>query len=256
MNVQNTEAWNVFRERSGVSVRSILAHRSREARAQSVRWAAPMSEPDASEESLLEKYRAALPPAKRLTRTEQAELSDRLFLSLDKNQRSAKDRAAERDAELQRTHAGLFRPQTNSGSRVKAKRPVPGRQSAAARQIQTKWRQKKGGAPSSAASASPAGAAGSRRTADGDAEPGSEGRLVALCERGDWTAVRQLLQASLDLGGLSGAELNGSGRGGKRPLHLATKADAVAAELLVVAGAERPGVAQLALLALLPRLLL
>jgi len=149
--------------------------------------------------ALLAAIKEPLPPAKRLTPREQAALSNRLYLSLDTEGRSLKERQQESAEKLQASYSGLFQPRSSHRAR------------------------------------SPAKVRGAEQEAEGE---GGALRLVSLCGRGEWTAVRQLLQASLDLGGLSEAELNGIGRGGVRPLHLACAYDAEAAELLLVAGAE------------------
>ena len=152
---------------------------------------------------LLAAIKEPLPAAKRLTSREQAALSNRLYLSLDTEGRSLQERQQESAEKLLASYSGLFQPRSSHRAR------------------------------------SPAKARGAEQESEGEGEAeGGALRLVSLCGRGEWTAVRQLLQASLELGGLSEAELNGIGRGGVRPLHLACAYDAEAAELLVVAGAE------------------
>ena len=149
--------------------------------------------------ALLAAIKEPLPAAKRLTPREQAALSNRLYLSLDTEGRSLKERQQESAEKLQASYSGLFQPRSSHRAR------------------------------------SPTRVREAEQEAEGEA---GVLRLVSLCGRGEWTAVRELLQASLDLGGMREEELNGIGRGGVRPLHLACAYDAEAAELLLVVGAE------------------
>ena len=111
--------------------------------------------------ALLAAIKEPLPPAKRLTPREQAALSNRLYLSLDTEGRSLKERQQESAEKLQASYSGLFQPRSSHRAR------------------------------------SPAKVRGAEQEAEGE---GGALRLVSLCGRGEWTAVRQLLQASLDRG--------------------------------------------------------
>jgi hypothetical protein len=161
-----------------------------------------MASSDSAQETaaLLAAIKEPLPAAKRLTPREQSALSNRLYLSLDTDGRSLKERQQESAEKLKASYSGLFQPRSSH----RARSPTRAREAV---------------------------------EQEAEAEAGVL-RLVSLCGRGEWAAVRQLLQASLDLGGMGEAELNGVGRGGVRPLHLACAYDAEAAELLLVVGAE------------------
>ena len=119
-----------------------------------------MASSDSRQETaaLLAAIKEPLPAAKRLTHGEQAALSNRLYLSLDTEGRSLKERQQESEAKLQDAYSGLFQPRSSHRARSPTR---------------------------------------AREEAEQEAEEGEAGvlRLVSLCGRGEWTAVRQLLQA-------------------------------------------------------------